>query len=169
MINRKKIKSVLPDQLLDSVGAVNTLSDTVMDSQIAGEFRSFLTGDKVTGFAIGVVVGNAFSSFVQNFVELLGGVYTFFKIWIQKNTMDASVIPFGDFSKSFITMLLIAASVFFFIRILNTFLARNPTEKFGYNATLIETKRLHQEQIRTNELLASLIELEKGHQDIHHQ
>ncbi|MDR3241532.1 MAG: MscL family protein [Lactobacillaceae bacterium] len=161
MVSRKKIKEVMPDQIFDGVDAVNNLGGAVMDSKIAGDFRSFLTGDRVTGFAIGVVVGNAFSSFVKNFVDLLGGIYAFIKIWLGQSIVNPSVIPFGEFSKSFITMLLIALSVFFFIRILNTLLARNPTEKFGYNATLVETQRLRDEQIRTNELLTELIKLEK--------
>lgn len=161
---QSKINDVLPDQLSATVNRVNDLGDIVMDSALAGDFRSFLTGDRVTGFAIGVVVGNAFSNFVKDFVDLISGILQFLGIWIQKGIWQFNVIPWANFGKSFLTMILIAGSVFFFIRILNTFIARNPTEKFGYNVNLMEIKALRQEQQGTNQLLSELITLEKKRQ-----
>ncbi|QIL50881.1 mechanosensitive ion channel protein MscL [Weissella coleopterorum] len=162
---QSKIHEVLPDQVSATVNRVNDLSDTVMDSALAGDFRSFLTGDRVTGFAIGVVVGNAFSSFVKDFVDLISGVLEFLGIGLRHGTWAFSVIPWANFGKSFLTMILVAGSVFLFIRILNTFVARNPTEKFGYNGNLMEVKALRKEQQQTNQLLTELISIEKQRQN----
>lgn len=147
-----------------SLRSIQTTTDTLMSNSWMVEFRKFITNDKVMGFAIGVIVGNTFTDVVKTFVALLAGIANFFRIWIiGSHHLAWQVIPLANFVQSFLSMLLTAAAVFFFVKLLNTVWARDDTERFGYNASLIETRELKAEQQETNQLLRKLIqELEEN-------
>lgn len=162
---RQRRKIEIPDPISETMDAVNNLSDAMIDSRLAGDFRLFLTSDKVMGFAVGVVVGNAFSDFVKTFVDLSSGVVQFIYVWLVKGIVNGSVIPWSNFIKSFFTMILIAVSVFVLVKLLNLMLVRNPKERFGYNASLAETMEIKKGQQETNKLLRELIELNKSQQN----
>ncbi|MDR3191260.1 MAG: MscL family protein [Lactobacillaceae bacterium] len=150
-----RMKEVLPDQITNGL-------DDVMNNHTVSDFRKFLTNDKVMGFAIGVVVGNTFTDVVKEFVRLLRGIITFIStlVFSDSHAVNWHVIPFADFGSALLSMLLIAGSVFFFMKVLNSVWAQDETEQFGYNATLVETKRLRKEQERTNELLEKLVAIQ---------
>lgn len=164
-VKRSRRKAGIPNPISETMDAVNNLSDVMIDSRLAGDFRSFLTSDKVMGFAVGVVVGNAFSDFVKTFVDLSSGIVQFIYVWLVKGIVNGAVIPWANFIKSFFTMILIAASVFALVKLLNLMLVRNPKERFGYNASLAETIEVRKEQQETNKLLRELIELNKSQQN----
>lgn len=147
------------DQLEKSMQNLHTATDTLMHHSLVVDFRKFLTNDKVMGFAIGVIVGNTFTDVVKSFVSLLAGIVNFFGILIfsSDHILKWQVIPISGFIQAFLSMLLIAGSVFFFVKLLNNVWARNPEEQFGYNATFVETQKLREAQEETNALLRELI------------
>ncbi|GAK30274.1 hypothetical protein WOSG25_020710 [Weissella oryzae SG25] len=151
------------DQLEKGMQSLQSATDMLMRHSLLVDFRKFLTNDKVMGFAIGVIVGNTFTDVVKSFVALLTGIINFFVVLIlsPEHILKWQVIPLDNFIQSLLSMLLIAGSVFFFVKLLNNVWARNPEEQFGYNATFVETQKLRKAQEETNDLLRELIEKSK--------
>ena len=84
-----------------------------------GEFKSFILRGNVVDLAIAVVIGAAFSDVVKSLVENLltplvaiPGEADFSELTF---TISGSTFFYGRFLNSFITFLLIAAAVFFFV------------------------------------------------------
>lgn len=157
MFKRKLPESVNLEKSLETLQGA---TDTILNNSWLVEFRKFLMNDKIMGFAIGVIVGNTFTDVVQAFVKLITGIIHFFGLLIfdPSHNWQWQVIPINDFVVSFLSMLLVAGSVFFFIKLLNNVWARDETEQFGYNAQYVEIKKLHDEQEKTNQLLRELID-----------
>lgn len=124
------------------------------------EFKKFLLSGSLLGTAIGVVIGASFSGFVKAFVSLIFGIFSFLTtvIFGKQHEMKWHIIPLEEFLQSLGSLLLIAGAVFFFLQLVNNILAKDKTERFGYDARLEEISQLHQEQKETNALLKQLIE-----------
>lgn len=97
------------------------------------DFKAFALKGNVIDLAVGVIIGGAFGKIVTSLVNdivmpligiLLGGVnFTDLKVIISPANGDIAEVAFryGAFIQSMIDFLLIAFSVFIFIRILSSF------------------------------------------------
>ena len=90
------------------------------------DLKSFILRGNILDLAVGVIIGGAFGKIVSSLVEdllmpliglLLGGV-DFSELNV---TVGEAVIAYGAFIQSVIDFLIIAVSIFFFIRFLNMF------------------------------------------------
>lgn len=89
------------------------------------EFKKFIMRGNIVDMAVGVIIGSAFSSIVTSLVNdilmpiigvFLGGVdFTSLKVTILKD----ATIYYGVFIQNIINFLIIAVSVFVFIKIVN--------------------------------------------------
>ncbi|MDD2180963.1 MAG: large-conductance mechanosensitive channel protein MscL [Bacilli bacterium] len=90
------------------------------------DFKKFISRGNVLDLAVGVIIGGAFGKIVSSLVNdiimpslgiLLGGLdFTSLSIII-----NDSVITYGIFIQNIVDFLLIAASIFLMIRIINNF------------------------------------------------
>lgn len=88
------------------------------------EFKEFISRGNVIDLAVGVVMGSAFSSIVTSlvndmimpFVGLIIGGIDFTNMSLKIN--DAS-INYGNFIQNIVNFLIIAASIFMFIKLIN--------------------------------------------------
>lgn len=88
------------------------------------EFKEFISRGNVIDLAVGVVMGGAFSSIVTSlvndmimpFVGLIIGGIDFTNMSLKIN--DAS-INYGNFIQNIVNFLIIAASIFMFIKLIN--------------------------------------------------
>lgn len=88
------------------------------------EFREFISKGNVLDLAIGVVMGSAFSGIVTSLVNdiimplvglLIGGIdFTTMKVTVG----DASIM-YGNFIQNIVNFVIIAASIFVFIKFIN--------------------------------------------------
>lgn len=95
------------------------------------DFKAFAMRGNVIDLAVGVVVGGAFGSIVNSLVAdiimppigiLLGGMdFSDFAITLQQATADkpAVVLSYGKFIQTLINFLVIAFSIFVFIRLIS--------------------------------------------------
>jgi large conductance mechanosensitive channel len=102
--------------------------------KIIDEFKQFIMRGNVVDLAIGIIIGGAFGKIVTSFVNdilmppigiLLGGVnFSDLKI-VLKHMTDAGKDPitlnYGSFLQSLIDFLIIAASIFIFMKAVNKF------------------------------------------------
>lgn len=94
---------------------------------ILKEFKEFAFKGNVLDMAIGVVIGNAFSkivtSLVNDIIMQIAGVITsgndFTSIIIPLK--GESAIMIGNFIQSLVDFLIIAASIFLFVKLINRF------------------------------------------------
>ncbi len=93
------------------------------------EFKKFIARGNVLDLAVGVIIGAAFSSIVSSLVEniftpiiglILGGV-NFSGLSI---TFKDTTIAYGMFLQSVFDFLVIAFSIFMFIRLINRFMKK---------------------------------------------
>ena len=85
------------------------------------EFRKFILRGNVVDLAVGVVIGAAFNGVVQSFVKdlitplvsAIGGGKTQFKDY--SFSLHHQTFTYGDFLNTFISFLIVAAAVFFFV------------------------------------------------------
>lgn len=85
------------------------------------EFRKFILRGNVVDLAVGVVIGAAFNGVVQSFVKdlitplvsAISGGKTQFKDF--SFTLHNQAFNYGDFVNTFISFLIVAAAVFFFV------------------------------------------------------
>lgn len=106
--------------------AKNTKEKLEKEKGIIKEFKEFISKGNVVDLAVGVVVGTAFSSIVNSLVNdiimpfvgvIIGGI-DFSKLTI---TFKDANINYGLFIQNIINFLIIAACVFFFVKVINTF------------------------------------------------
>lgn len=92
--------------------------------KILNEFKEFISRGNVMDLAIGVIVGGAFSSIVTSLVNniltpllglILGGI-NFSNLSIK--IKDANIL-YGAFIQSIIDFLIVAACIFFIVKVLN--------------------------------------------------
>jgi len=97
------------------------------------EFKKFALKGNVLDLAIGVIIGGAFGKIVTSLVNdiimpiigiLLGGIsFTDLKYVITPATEDVaeSAILYGTFIQSIVDFLIIAFSIFLFVKLINSF------------------------------------------------
>jgi len=99
--------------------------------KVIREFREFISRGSVVDLAVGVVIGGAFGKIVTSLVNdiimpligvLLGGL-NFAALTIK---VGAAQINYGSFIQNIVNFLIIAASIFIFVKIING-LNRKPT------------------------------------------
>ena len=92
--------------------------------KLINEFKKFIMRGNVIDLAVGVVMGNAFSKIVSSLVNdimmpiigiIIGG-HDFSNLSI---TVGTAKIMYGSFIQNIIDFLIIAASIFVFIKIIN--------------------------------------------------
>lgn len=106
------------------------------------EFKKFIFRGNVVDMAVGVVVGGAFSTIVNSMVNdimmpivgaIAGGTtFTNYKLVLRPAVLDGAgnvvtaeaAILYGSFIQNIINFLIIAACVFFAIKVLNTITAQ---------------------------------------------
>lgn len=90
------------------------------------DFKAFIAKGNVLDLAVGIIIGAAFSSIVSSLVDnvimpliglLMGGI-DFSSLSI---TVGDAVIEYGLFIQTIIDFLIIAFSIFLFIRLINAF------------------------------------------------
>ncbi|MBQ8588114.1 MAG: large-conductance mechanosensitive channel protein MscL [Clostridia bacterium] len=99
------------------------------------EFKEFAFKGNVLDMAVGVVIGTAFGKIVTSVVNdlimpicamLLNGIkFTDLKISLQ----EENAIMIGNFIQAFVDFLIIAASVFIFVKLINSFKRKKPAEE----------------------------------------
>ncbi|HJV08299.1 MAG TPA: large conductance mechanosensitive channel protein MscL [Acidimicrobiales bacterium] len=97
------------------------------------DFKAFILRGNVVDLAVGVVIGAAFATLVESFVENLltpliaiPGDADFSEL---KFTVSGSDLNYGLFINALIAFVLIAAAVFFFVvKPVNALMARRKTE-----------------------------------------
>lgn len=98
------------------------------------EFKKFISRGNVVDLAVGVVMGSAFSSIVTSlvndiimpFVGLIIGGIDFTNMSLKIN--DAS-INYGNFIQNIVNFLIIALSIFMFVKIINKISRKKEEEK----------------------------------------
>ncbi|HHU19039.1 MAG TPA: large conductance mechanosensitive channel protein MscL [Bacilli bacterium] len=89
------------------------------------DFKEFIARGNVLDLAVGIIIGAAFSSIVSALVDnvimpliglIMGGI-DFSSLAI---TVDDAVIEYGLFIQSIVDFLIIAFSIFIFIRLINS-------------------------------------------------
>ena len=100
---------------------------------IASEFKQFISRGNVVDLAVGVIIGGAFGKIVSSLVAdvimppigvLLGGMnFTNFVIILKDAVGEtpAVTLNYGNFVKNIVDFLIVAASIFMFIKAINTF------------------------------------------------
>lgn len=97
--------------------------------KLISEFKKFIMRGNVIDLAVGVVMGNAFSKIVSSLVNdimmpiigvIIGG-HDFSNLSI---TVGNAKIMYGSFIQNIIDFLIIAASIFVFIKVINTLMCK---------------------------------------------
>lgn len=98
------------------------------------EFKKFIMRGNVIDLAVGVVMGNAFSKIVSSLVNdimmpiigiIIGG-HDFNNLSI---TVGSAKIMYGSFIQNIIDFLIIAASIFIFIKLINVVMHKKEEPK----------------------------------------
>lgn len=110
------------------------------------EFKSFISRGNVIDLAVGVVMGGAFSAIVTSLVNdiimpfvgvLIGGI-DFSQMTLKIN--DAT-INYGLFIQNVVNFLIIALSIFIFIKFINKIAHKKKEEKIDPQIKLLEEIR----------------------------
>lgn len=97
--------------------------------KLISEFKKFIMRGNVIDLAVGVVMGNAFSKIVSSLVNdimmpiigvIIGG-HDFSNLSI---TVGNAKIMYGSFIQNIIDFLIIAASIFVFIKVISTLMRK---------------------------------------------
>ncbi|MEZ0537750.1 large-conductance mechanosensitive channel protein MscL [Caldicellulosiruptoraceae bacterium PP1] len=113
------------------------------------EFKEFAVKGNVIDLAVGVVLGSAFSKIVSSLVNdiimpiisvLTGGInFTYLKLIIKRSHGDipAVTLNYGIFIQNLVDFLIIAFSIFLFIKLINRLKREKKIE-------IVEVKEEHQ-------------------------
>ncbi|CAM4002236.1 large conductance mechanosensitive channel protein MscL [Bacillus paramycoides] len=98
------------------------------------EFKKFAFKGNVVDLAVGVVIGAAFGKIVSSLVKdiitpLLGMVLGGVDFTDLKLTFGKSSIMYGNFIQTIFDFLIIAASIFMFVKVFNTLTSKKDDEK----------------------------------------
>ena len=102
--------------------------------KLIDEFKKFIMRGNVIDLAVGVVMGNAFSKIVSSLVNdimmpiigiIIGG-HDFNNLSI---TVGSAKIMYGSFIQNIIDFLIIAASIFIFIKLINVVMHKKEEPK----------------------------------------
>jgi len=108
--------------------------------KISREFKEFISRGSVVDLAVGVIIGGAFGKIVSSLVNdiimpligvMLGGL-NFTTLTVD---IGSARIAYGVFIQNIIDFLIIAASIFVFIKVINS-LNRRPTAKVEDKAAI---------------------------------
>ncbi len=118
------------------------------------EFKEFAIKGKVIDLAVGVVIGGAFGKIVASLVEdvimpivgaLIGGI-DFSSLAI---TVGQANIKYGNFMQQILNFLIIAFSIFIFVKAMNAFRKQEeeaPVEPSNEEKLLVEIRDLLKEK-----------------------
>jgi large conductance mechanosensitive channel len=107
--------------------------DIKLIEKVSREFKEFINRGSVIDLAVGVVIGGAFGKIVSSLVNdiimpligtLLGGM-NFSALSIK---IGSAKITYGIFIQNIVDFIIIAVSIFIFIKVINS-LDRTPTTK----------------------------------------
>ena len=101
--------------------------------KLIDEFKKFIMRGNVLDLAVGVVMGNAFSKIVSSlvndimmpFIGVIIGGHDFSNLSIK---VGSASIMYGSFIQNVIDFLIIAFSIFIFIKIINTITKKKEKE-----------------------------------------
>ncbi|PFJ19550.1 large conductance mechanosensitive channel protein MscL [Bacillus cereus] len=98
------------------------------------EFKKFAFKGNVVDLAVGVIIGAAFGKIVSSLVTdiitpLLGMIMGGVNFTDLKLTFGKSSIMYGNFIQTIFDFLIIAASIFVFIKVFNTLTSKKEEEK----------------------------------------
>ena len=100
---------------------------------VVSEFKEFISRGNVVDLAVGVIIGGAFGKIISSLVGdiimppigvLLGGVNFTSLVIVLKDAvgeLPAVTINYGTFVKNVVDFLLVAASIFMLIKVINKF------------------------------------------------
>lgn len=133
------------------------------------KFKQFLFAPNLLTFVISVVVGNSFGSTIKELVNFVFGIFKFVQFFLlsKNNTIELRLItkPFSSLFTSLSTTILIAAIVFYTIRLINNSIISDPENKWGYNQQHADAVRLQKQNEETitlqKEILSELKYLNK--------
>lgn len=124
------------------------------------EFKEFAVKGNVIDLAVGVVIGGAFGKIVSSLVNdiimpiigvLTGGInFTYLKYILKssKGDIPAITLNYGQFIQNILDFLIIAFSIFIFIKGINKLKAKNKKEE-DIKKEDQEIKLSHSEQLLT--------------------
>lgn len=98
------------------------------------EFKKFISRGNVLDLAVGVIIGGAFGKIVTSLVNdiimpLIGIILGGLDFTEASFKVNGSVIMYGSFLQNVVDFLLIAASIFIMIKIINTFHKKEEEKK----------------------------------------
>lgn len=123
--------------------------------KIIEEFKKFIMRGNVIDLAVGVVMGNAFSKIVSSLVNdimmpiigiIIGG-HDFSNLSI---TVGTAKIMYGAFIQNIINFLIIATSIFIFIKVINA---------LTHKKEEIKEKEAQKEEVKVSEEILLLREI----------
>jgi large conductance mechanosensitive channel len=100
--------------------------ETKKVNKVVGEFKEFISRGNVLDMAVGVIIGSAFSKIVTSLVNdilmpligvIIGGI-NFSTLHIK---VSDSIIMYGNFIQNIIDFLIVAACIFFVVKVMNKF------------------------------------------------
>lgn len=134
------------------------------------EFKEFAMRGNVIDLAVGVIIGGAFNKIVSSLVNdvimppigvLTGGVnFTDLAIVLKpaENGADAVLLKYGSFIQNIVDFIIIALSIFIFIKVISKLKEKRETREEEIAIELEEVEELSKEQ----ELLTEIRDLLKG-------
>jgi large conductance mechanosensitive channel len=107
--------------------------DLKLVEKIGREFKEFISKGNVVDLAVGVIIGAAFGKIVSSLVNdiimpLIGVLFGGLDFKSLAIDVGSAHITYGVFIQNIIDLLIIAASIFIFVKIING-LNRKPTTK----------------------------------------
>jgi len=124
------------------------------------EFKKFAMKGNVLDLAVGVVIGAAFGKIVSSLVDdmimplvglLMGGV-DFTNLTVK---IGEAELKYGQFLQNVVDFLIVAFSIFLFVRVMNKYVKRKETEKENKPAPAVD---------KNTELLTEIRDLLKNNQ-----
>ncbi|MDF7627049.1 large-conductance mechanosensitive channel [Lactobacillaceae bacterium L1_55_11] len=119
-------------------------------------FRRFIFAPYLLTFTISIVVGNSYGSAIKDMVTFFGGVYAFLVQWLFQAghimNFDLIVTPWNGFLQSFLTLIVIAVSVYYTVSFINNSFIKEADEKWGYDQYHEDMKVLQAELKHNNEI-----------------
>lgn len=121
------------------------------------EFKEFAVRGNVIDMAVGVVIGGAFGKIVTALVNMVMSVVGLFTSAVDLSALAVELyregaaepyfsLPYGAFLQSILEFLILAASVFFVLKVLNRF-HRKKEEQAAEDAKEAEAKPTREEEL----------------------
>ena len=122
-------------------------------SGFANEFKTFIMKGNVMDLAVGVIIGSAFGKIVSSLVDdilmpligLIIGGHDFTNLTVQINKVT---IRYGTFIQNVVDFLIVAFSIFIFIKLINRVTSKVKKEEKKEEETKVSQDILLLEEIR---------------------